>query len=294
MWREFDLFCKKHQLFNRGDRLLLAISGGLDSMVLGELMLKSGFDFEVAHANFQLRGQASEDDARFVENWARKHHLKFHSRRFDLESMGSLQELARNARYEWFRDLLDEHNMDLLVTAHHASDNVETLFINILRGTGAHGWSGIPMADNQIRRPLLFASKKELRAFALKESVAFREDESNRTDYYLRNQIRHHVIPEMEKISPGFEQRVSKNQLHLRRSLKLTEALVHALNPGVFSWEKDHLIIRPQEIKPPDFLVDVLFTELRKVNFSWEQCELAAETVESGKVFFQCKPRIAR
>jgi len=286
MWREFDAFCEKQELFKKGDLLLLAMSGGLDSMVLGELMLKSGHDFQVAHANFQLRGQASEDDARFVEKWAKKNKVKFHLKRFDLDASGSIQELARKVRYHWFRELMSEQNISLLVTAHHASDNVETMFINVLRGAGAHGWSGIPMAENQIRRPLLFASKNELRAFADQESIAFREDRSNLTDHYLRNQIRHHIIPEMEKISPNFVQRVSKNQLQLRRSLQLTDALVQAMNPRVFNWEQDHLVIRPQEIKPQEFVVDVLFLELRKVNFSLEQCELAADTAESGKVFF--------
>src|SRR5690554_1736537 len=144
MWREFQQFIKKNHLIQDNDRLLLAMSGGVDSMVLGDLLIKNGVYFEVAHCNFQLRGEASDLDAHLVEQWCKQQNIVHHLRRFSLDTANegkSIQEEARGLRYDWFHELQNQQHLNKLVTAHHASDNTETLFINLLRGSGAKGWA---------------------------------------------------------------------------------------------------------------------------------------------------------
>jgi len=191
-------------------KLLLAISGGIDSIVLLELLSKLNLDLSLAHCNFQLRGKESEADEVFVRSKAEEYKTTLHVIRFDTKSYAakqkdSIQMAARNLRYKWFKDLMKENKYNYLLTAHHADDNLETFFINLSRGTGIDGLCGIPEKSNEILRPLLPFSKEDICAFAMEQKLNWREDLSNKDSKYLRNKIRKELVPVLKELSPSFK-----------------------------------------------------------------------------------------
>jgi tRNA(Ile)-lysidine synthase len=191
------------------DRLLLAVSGGLDSVVLCELCKQAGYEFIMAHCNFQLRGNESERDENFVKSLGKKYKVEVQVKKFDTKKYAqdnklSIQEAARKLRYDWFNELLYSPDLQLtkVLTAHHADDNAETLVMNFFRGTGIKGLRGIEPRQERIIRPLLFARRKELENFAVQNKLEFVTDSSNLSDEYSRNYFRLKVIPMLEKIFP--------------------------------------------------------------------------------------------
>ena len=212
MLQRFENFISKNSLFSKEEPVLLALSGGADSVCLFYLLLKAGYRFSVAHCNFQLRGQESEADEAFVISLARTHQIEIFTKRFDTskeseERRKGIQEVARELRYTWFKELLAKHQFSRILTAHHQTDNLETMLINVLRGTGIKGLHGIPLNENNIVRPLLFANRDEITSYLQQNQYVFREDSSNASDYYLRNQIRHDVLPALKQIQPEVEAR---------------------------------------------------------------------------------------
>lgn len=206
----FSKFIVENNLFSKDDKIVLAMSSGLDSVVLVRLFYDLKINFAIAHCNFQLRGKDSELDEKFAKNLAKKYNVPFYSIQFETkkiakENKKSIQEIARNLRYQWFEDLRAEIKFDKIATAHHLSDSIETFFINSSRGTGLSGLKGIPVKNNHIIRPLLFASREEIADYARQKKLKWREDISNEGDDYLRNRIRHHVIPVFKKENPSFE-----------------------------------------------------------------------------------------
>jgi tRNA(Ile)-lysidine synthase len=188
--------------------VLLAVSGGMDSMVMAGLFLQSDIKIAVAHCNFGLRGVEADLDEQLVRDWCNTNNIKFHTAKFDtkkrsLEWKKGTQETARILRYEWFEEIRKENNYAKIVTAHHANDNVETLLVNLFKGTGISGLHGILPVNGNIIRPLLFATKEMLTAYANENKIQFREDASNTTDDYLRNAVRHNIVPVVEQLFPG-------------------------------------------------------------------------------------------
>lgn len=208
----FLTYINEHKLFANKPKLVLAVSGGLDSMVLLDLLVKTGFTFSVAHCNFNLRGIESDGDAAFVAEAAKKHKLPFFLKNFDTktyakENKASTQVAARELRYEWFYSLLDEIKLKtgksaFCVTAHHANDDIETLLMNFFKGTGMAGLKGMLPVQNKIIRPLLFAERKELESYALENDIEYREDSSNAFNKYTRNYFRNKLIPAIETVFP--------------------------------------------------------------------------------------------
>jgi tRNA(Ile)-lysidine synthase len=188
-------------------KYLLAVSGGADSMVLASLFKMHHLKFEVAHINYKLRGADSDLDQKLVEDFCKKHQIKLHLYEVsekDKKPENSVQLWARNLRYAFFFKILEEEKLDFIVTAHHLNDEVETFIINLSRGSGIKGLSGIPANENRILRPLLSFSKKEIYAFAKENHIEFREDLSNQKNDYLRNKIRNQVILKLEDAEPNF------------------------------------------------------------------------------------------
>ncbi|MBO0949087.1 tRNA lysidine(34) synthetase TilS [Fibrella forsythiae] len=223
----FLAFINEHRLFAHTDRLLLAVSGGVDSMVLAALVKQEGFDFGIAHVNFGLRGTDSDDDAAFVENIALSYGVPFHLTRFNTAAEAqkrgeSTQVTARQLRYEWFRQLQTEHGYAAVATAHHLNDVLETMLLNLTRGTGLAGLRGMPVQSEltatwpRLVRPLWFTSRAAIDAYARQQSILWREDSSNASDAYSRNQIRHHVVPVLEQINPGVLQTIPRTIGQLR------------------------------------------------------------------------------
>lgn len=210
-------------------RLLLACSGGLDSMVLLHLLRACDLEPSVAHCNFKLRGAASDADARFVREHCASLGIRYFEREFPTkayadEHRGSVQMAARKLRYDWFRELMQTEGFDFLLTAHHLDDQVETFLINLSRGSGIQGLSGIPSGEQQIIRPLLSFPRTEIEAYAKINTIEWREDQSNADTKYLRNQVRHEILPKLREMHPAFDQNVTRSLQHLKGS---TEMLQH-------------------------------------------------------------------
>jgi len=205
MYQQFE---KHIHLFNN-KTIFLAVSGGVDSMVLSHLLSHFSIKHTLLHCNFQLRGQDSDLDEIFIKNYAKSNQLKVNTTKFKTKEYASqhkltIQEAARNLRYNWFKTFLTQKK-SILLTAHHLDDSIETFFINILRGTGLKGLTGIPNHENHIIRPLLDFNKKQIIDFAETQNIEFREDSSNDSDNYLRNKLRHHIIPEIKNLTQNLD-----------------------------------------------------------------------------------------
>ncbi|NCX94967.1 MAG: tRNA lysidine(34) synthetase TilS [Chitinophagia bacterium] len=219
----FIAYWKKNKFHLQTNGFLLALSGGMDSMVLATLLLHHNIPFYAAHCNFGLRGQESDDDQFFVEQWCAGKGIKLYIKQFDTHAeckarKKGIEETARLLRYEWFEELRKAHQSSRIITAHHANDNVETVLMNLCKGTGIRGVHGILPDSNFIIRPLLFATKPQIEAYASDNGIAYREDSTNQSHNYLRNKVRHVLIPALTECFPdGIE--------HFNESIfKLAEA----------------------------------------------------------------------
>ncbi|WP_026728813.1 tRNA lysidine(34) synthetase TilS [Flavobacterium denitrificans] len=209
-------------------KLFLAVSGGLDSMVLLHLLKKLPYEIAVLHCNFQLRGLESFGDQEFIQNYCKQNNIPFFTTQFDTKAFAedyklSTQVAARELRYSWFYELLEEENFDYILTAHHADDNLETFIINLTRGTGLDGLTGIPEQNEKIIRPLLPFSREEILRYAEESKIQWREDSSNASNKYLRNKIRHDLVPILKEINPNFLNAFQKTQSYLQESQEMAE-----------------------------------------------------------------------
>ncbi len=289
----FNDFIKKHKLLNEGDSVVLAVSGGIDSMIMADLFLHSPYPFAIAHCNFQLRGQDANADESFVKAFAVKHRLAFFSKKFDTASYArqrklSIQMAARELRYRYLANIRVNEGYTEIATAHHIDDAIETLFINIIRGTGISGLKGIPIKNKNVIRPLLFATKDELRDYASAKKLVIREDKSNKDEKYLRNKIRQRLIPVMKEINPSlnesmkvfFEQMGSVNDIYQRAVAD------HKKNCFRYYQDETHLLIKPLLLlsRAETFL----FEFLKLYGFSSAQSRdiYKALDCQAGKRFF--------
>ncbi|AEE18333.1 tRNA lysidine(34) synthetase TilS [Dokdonia sp. 4H-3-7-5] len=215
-------------------KILVTVSGGLDSMLLLLLCRQAGLTMSVAHCNFNLRGVESDGDQVFVASYCTLHNIPIYIKGFDTSayaktSKTSTQIAARELRYQWFKELSVAEDFDYILTAHHLNDDLETFLINLGRGTGIKGLTGIPVVNGEIVRPLLKFSRKQIRNYALKEGLQWREDSSNGTDNYVRNHIRHHAIPNLEEAQPNILKGLQHTQEHLKQSERLLKVYTDQL-----------------------------------------------------------------
>ena len=227
----FQEYVNRQNLFTRQDKILLTVSGGVDSMVLMSLCVNSGYNVGVAHCNFSLRGQESDEDEIMVQETARRYGIECYNKRFDtqgeMERTGESMEMAaRRLRYEWFYELCDKHNYTVIAIAHHIDDSIETFFINMLRGTGLRGLTGISNRIGRVVRPLMFATRKEILDYALHKHITFREDSSNRSTKYLRNKIRLGLIPRLKEINPRFAFMMNQNVARLTATQQFIDSAI--------------------------------------------------------------------
>ncbi|MCW3123001.1 MAG: tRNA lysidine(34) synthetase TilS, partial [Flavipsychrobacter sp.] len=206
--KQFKEHWELRQFVSKDQAVLLAVSGGSDSMVMADLFLKSNIQFGIAHCNFGLRGEASDLDEQLVRDWCKNnnvpfHHVLFATKQKAEEWKKGTQETARILRYEWFETIRTEHKYAKIVTAHHANDNVETLLINLFKGTGIGGIHGILPQNGNITRPLLFATKEQITAYTIENNIPYLEDASNASDDYLRNAVRHNIVPAIQQWFPN-------------------------------------------------------------------------------------------
>lgn len=248
---------RKQNLFSSKDKLLLAVSGGVDSVVLCELCKQAGCDFEIAHCNFQLRGEESERDKKFVKALAEKYKVDFLVKEFETEKYAaenklSIQEAARNLRYDWFHELITTHDSQLTttLTAHHADDNIETLLMNFCRGTGLQGLTGIPATSSyaNVRRPLLGFWKEELVEFANENKLSFVEDSSNKSSKYTRNFFRNEIIPMISKVYPQVKENLQDNIERFKEIKKLYSISVADLKKKLCKVKNDEIHIPVKQL----------------------------------------------
>lgn len=227
MLQKLQEYIDKQRLFATDDKLLLAVSGGLDSVVMLDLLHRLGYDLEVAHMNFSLRGEESDQDEVFVRNLCERLKVKLHVKNVDTLKMQadekiSIQMAARKLRYDWFQELREENKLDYLLTAHHADDSIETVLINILRGTGLSGLKGIVHNDIAVR-PMLCFSREEIHNYAKANHIHWREDSSNAKEDYLRNKLRLTIMPQLDKVAHQWRANVLKLSDDIVTSEKILE-----------------------------------------------------------------------
>jgi tRNA(Ile)-lysidine synthase len=297
--RDFKAFIESEHLFQAKDHLLLAVSGGVDSVVLCELCRQAGLNFSIAHCNFQLRGAESGRDEDFVRDLAKKYQVTFHVKRFDTESYAqqhklSIQVAARNLRYEWFRELLSQFQARKVLTAHHANDNIETVLMNFFKGTGITGLRGILPKQGDLVRPLLFARKEALQRFAEENKLQWVEDSSNATDKYTRNYIRHQLMPVITTIYPQAETNLLSGIHRFREAEFLYRQTIEKLTGKLVEKKGEELYIPILKLKNTRAAGTMLYEILHPLNFTPKQTEEALHLLESetGKYIASATHRI--
>lgn len=280
-------------------KLFLAVSGGLDSMVLLHLLQQLPYEIAVLHCNFQLRGLESFGDQNFIQNYANQHNIPIFITQFDTTAFAkdyklSTQVAARELRYSWFYEQLETLNFDYLLTAHHADDTLETFFINLTRGTGLEGLTGIPMQNEQVIRPLLTFSRQEMELYAKENNIEWREDSSNASDKYLRNKIRHHLIPTLKELNPNFIASFQKTQNYLQEAQEMVEdAAIMVYQQVAKAHENDIYFDLKQLLKLPNYK-SYLYQWLHEFGFTaWQDIYDLVES-QSGKQVFAAKYRLLK
>jgi len=285
--------------FLEGKKILIACSGGMDSVVLTNLMKNLNFEIALAHCNFSLRGKESDGDEMFVIGLAKSMEIPvfaetFDTKRFAEEHKISTQMAARDLRYTWFAEILKDFKFDFLLTAHHLDDDLETFFINLSRGTGLNGLLGIPKKNNKIVRPLLSFSREEILKYAEENNLKWREDSSNLKTDYLRNQLRLEVLPQFKKTNEALLKNFQKTQQNIRASQNLIEDYMALVYNLVVTEAVDSYKINIQKIKELPHTDALLYELLNGFGFmEWEDVSKLIDA-QTGKQLFSKTHRLIK
>jgi tRNA(Ile)-lysidine synthase len=280
--KQIEGFIEKEKLFSRCDRLVVGVSGGMDSVVLVHVLKYLDYQLELAHMNYGLRGAESERDEQFVRQLAEEWGLSLQVKRIDpalFSGEGNLQEIARKLRYDWFTELVQSGGF--IVTAHHANDQAETILMNLLRGTGLNGIKGMQPKREQVCRPLLFAERAMLEAYATEKGLKWVEDSSNLTDKYNRNRIRHQVLPAITAMFPDSIRRIYLNSRNFQSLAAYTELQVQRSLAKLIEQKGEEQWLPILKWKKTTGAAYLLFEWLHGVGFSAEQVEQAIDLMES-------------
>ena len=284
MLDQFQLYINRYNLIAEGEKVILALSGGIDSMVLADLLLKTKVEFVAAHCNFHLRSEESDGDEQFVYKFAERHGIQCFVKHFETEQYAaeqgiSIEMAARDLRYAWFEQLRQQLGYDKIAVAHHADDQSETFFINLLRGAGLRGLKGMLPQNGAVIRPMLWASREQIRQYALDNQITWREDHTNAESVYLRNKIRNQLLPVFDELQPEARQGLYKSLEHLASENELyRELLKEKLEQIVV--DKDGCQIIDKQYFVNSF--QLLFEWLRQFGFNTEQCHFIYEAMKSG------------
>lgn len=268
----------KSQLFDFTDKILIGVSGGRDSMCLTYILHKCGYNIAIAHCNFSLRGEESDGDEALVRDFASKNNIPIHVVRFDTvfeaKSNGeSIQIAARRLRYNWFAELSERFSYNVIAIAHNSDDCAETFFINLTRGTGIKGLRGIQYKRDNIVRPLMFATRAEITDFCNDNSVSFRDDSSNSSNKYLRNKIRHKIMPIFKELNSDFNSTMLVTTENVGHSYELLQFFISKLKQTALTWEDNTCTIDLAEIKQTPTPSYTLYEIIREWGFVHKQCE---------------------
>jgi len=254
MLEEFKRYIIENDLFKAEEKLLLAVSGGIDSIVMTDLFIKTGYDIAIAHCNFKLRGAESDRDEAFVKRVAGGYRIPFHSVMFDTTGYAaekgiSIQMAARELRYRWFEEIRSRNGYDYIVLAHNMNDNIETFLINLTRGTGIAGLTGIKPKYRKLIRPILFASRNTIVQYSRLNKIKFREDKSNSDTKYTRNKIRHTILPLFREINPSFDSTITETAIRLGEINEIVTSYIAGIRQKSTLIKGDKVIIRLRELK---------------------------------------------
>ena len=286
--------------FLKKAKLLIAVSGGLDSMTALAILNKLNLEVAVAHCNFKLRGNDSNLDEEFVKNWAKDNIIPCFIKKFDTENWAqshkiSIEMAARDLRYEWFNTLLKTEKFDYIITAHHANDNVETTLFNLTRGTGFKGLLGIPEVNDKIVRPFLPFSKKDFLDYAQNNGLAWREDKTNALLDFKRNKIRHQIIPVLETLNPNLITTYNNNLNHLKGIQNILSDRIETVKKEVVTQKSNgNLSLDTAKILKLSDPKAYLFELLRDYGFTpWDDVANLL-TAQSGKQIFSKTHRLLK
>ncbi|MBQ4548503.1 MAG: tRNA lysidine(34) synthetase TilS [Bacteroidales bacterium] len=311
MLTEFKKYIERDNLIDKDDKILLALSGGVDSMVLARLLLLSQRDYETtsqrvemqsrsqchlafAHCNFHLRGEDSNRDERFVTDFARENNIPIYIKHFDTEAYAkenslSIEMAARELRYNWFKELKEIHNFDKVALAHHGDDQIETFFINMLRGSGIKGLKGMKPQNDFYIRPMLFSNRNQIMTFAKENDIQWVEDYTNQETVYLRNKIRHQIIPLFDEIKDNARQCLNFSIECLSSENELYRNLIDEKLAEIEFVKDDYRSVENRHFLNNENGKQLLFEWVRRFGFNYEQAESMFEAMrneKSGVVFY--------
>jgi tRNA(Ile)-lysidine synthase len=292
MWEKFKHHLSQDLKIAKQRRILVAVSGGMDSVALLHLLTQAEQQIAVAHVNFKLRGDESDRDEAFVKDLADHHKLQFYSEHFPTADFAakegiSIQMAARQLRYEWFEKIAAGKHYDFVATAHHLDDQIETFFINLLRGSGIGGLKGIPVRTGIVIRPLLPFYRSEIEAYVKTNRLDYREDSSNLKSDYLRNHIRHYLIPMLEELKPSFRKVMASNLKHLSDAESLYREAIGRLSSGIIKHEESGVIISIRNLLNSNHPELLLHEILQDFGFTTNQTQqiFLATSAQPGKIF---------
>lgn len=302
LFAKFEAYISKHKLCTKDDRILLAVSGGKDSMLMLHLFITAGYKIAIAHCNFHLRGKESIADEQFVRKFAEKHQIpifvkSFTAAQFAKENKISIQMACRDLRYQWFEQLREAERFESIAVAHHATDSVESTLINLVRGTGVEGLTGIQPKRDAIIRPLLFMTAEQVARAVSEMRIIYREDSSNLSTGYLRNKLRLQVLPHLKEINPDIEQTFLQNS-------SIFGEIRDFIHHYIRTWRKQHVVEVPngwqiqidalRKLEPPRLLIYEL---LKPYHFSAAVCHdivqcISHREMATGKMFYSSTHRL--
>jgi tRNA(Ile)-lysidine synthase len=295
----FKSFILANDLCTQREDIMLAVSGGIDSVVMTDLFYRAGYKCSILHCNFNLRGEESDGDEAFVRSLASSYDMPVYVQRFETEDYSreegiSIQMAARKLRYDWFDEISHKHRIDVIATAHNMNDSIETVLINMNRGTGIKGLTGIPVKNANYIRPILNITRKEIVEYLRETNLLFREDSSNASKKYRRNKIRHDVIPVLEEMNPAFVKTMYENMSRIAEGYEILQETVASKRKELFIKNQTHYQIDVSILKCLTPLSTWLYELFSVYNFSKDQCasiELILDS-DSGKQFVSTTHRL--
>ena len=299
MLQKFKQHLHQNFPFLEDSKLLIAISGGIDSVVLAHLCSQLNLNFSLCHCNFNLRGQESDDDEAFVTSLAKSlktlvYTTSFETEKYATKNKVSIQVAARDLRYTWFYKLLDANQYDYVLTAHNTNDNLETFIINLTRGSGLEGFTGIPPVNQKSVRPLLAFSRDDITLFAIKNGIVWREDRSNASIKYVRNKVRHKVIPILKELNPHVLESFQNTIEYLNESQSIINDAVKNITAKVVSYENDVLKISCKEIEKLSNKKAYLYQLLQAYGFTAWNDIVDLISAQPGKQVFSDTHRLLK
>jgi tRNA(Ile)-lysidine synthase len=290
--KKFTDFIEQNNLFEPDSSVLAAVSGGMDSVLMVHLLKVAGYNFGIAHCNFQLRGDESTTDQEFCKQLAQQNNVPFHTINFDTlqyaaDKKISIQMAARELRYQWFEQIRQQHNYSCVALAHHQNDTIETILLNLVRGTGIAGLHGILPKNGALVRPLLGFTRDEIQAIITKNKISYVEDSSNSSVKYARNKLRHEVIPKLKELNPALENTFENNLKHFRDLETLLELQLAELREELLIANGDEIHLQLESVKKLNPQRLLLFKLLQEYGFNETTIDdlISVLNKHSGKVF---------